>query len=82
MVGEFPRDRFSSAADAPLVDPLGRVITYLRVAVTDRCDFRCVYCMSEDMYFLPKRDLLSPQELGRLCTAFTARRARPPFAGT
>ena len=42
----------------PLIDPFGRAITYLRVSVTDRCDFRCVYCMSEDMAFLPKRDLL------------------------
>jgi cyclic pyranopterin phosphate synthase len=44
---------------APLVDPFGRAITYIRVSVTDRCDFRCVYCMSEDMTFLPKQDLLS-----------------------
>src|SRR5947209_8000183 len=55
---------------APLVDPFGRAITYIRVSVTDRCDFRCVYCMSEDMTFLPKQDLLSLEELDRLCSAF------------
>ena len=54
----------------PLVDPFGRAITYIRVSVTDRCDFRCVYCMSEDMTFLPKRDLLTLEELDRLCSAF------------
>jgi GTP 3',8-cyclase len=53
-----------------LVDPFGRAITYIRVSVTDRCDFRCVYCMSEDMTFLPKRDLLSLEELDRLCSGF------------
>lgn len=53
-----------------LVDPFARPITYLRVSVTDRCDFRCVYCMSEHMTFLPKRDLLSLEELDRLCSAF------------
>src|SRR5713226_7495195 len=57
----------------PLIDPFGRAITYLRVSVTDRCDFRCVYCMSENMTFLPKRDLLSLEELDRLCGAFIAR---------
>src|SRR5258708_3003119 len=55
-----------------LVDPFGRAITYLRVSVTDRCDFRCVYCMSENMTFLPKADLLSLEELDRLCSAFIA----------
>src|SRR5271167_1564705 len=58
------------AQSSPLVDPFGRAITYVRVSVTDRCDFRCVYCMSEDMNFLPKRDVLSLEELDRLCTAF------------
>lgn len=53
-----------------MIDPFGRHVSYLRVSVTDRCDFRCVYCMSEDMTFLPKRDLLSLEELDRLCTAF------------
>jgi cyclic pyranopterin phosphate synthase len=60
------------AAPQPLVDPFGRAIIYLRVSVTDRCDFRCVYCMSEDMNFLPKRDILSLEELDRLCSAFVA----------
>src|SRR5271167_1357005 len=58
------------AQSSPLVDPFGRAITYVRVSVTDRCDFRCVYCMSEDMNFLPKRDVLSLEELDRLCSAF------------
>ena len=53
-----------------MIDPFGREITYLRVSVTDRCDFRCVYCMAEDMNFLPKADLLSLEELDRLCGAF------------
>ncbi len=61
---------------APLVDPFGRSVTYLRVSVTDRCDFRCVYCMAEDMTFLPRRDLLSLEELDRLCSAFVDRGAR------
>jgi cyclic pyranopterin phosphate synthase len=56
--------------EAPLIDPYQRTITYLRVSVTDRCDFRCVYCMSEDMTFLPKKDVLSLEELDRLCSAF------------
>jgi len=51
-------------------DPFGRNVTYLRVSVTDRCDFRCVYCMAEDMTFLPKKDVLSLEELDRLCGAF------------
>ncbi len=54
----------------PLIDPFQRAITYLRVSVTDRCDFRCVYCMSENMAFLPKADVLSLEELDRLCSAF------------
>jgi len=53
-----------------MIDPFGRSITYLRVSVTDRCDLRCVYCMAEDMTFLPKADLLSLEELDRLCGAF------------
>ncbi len=60
----------------PLVDPFGRSISYLRVSVTDRCDFRCVYCMSEDMTFLPKRDLLTLEELDRVCSAFVERGVR------
>ncbi len=58
---------------APLVDPFGRHINYIRVSVTDRCDFRCVYCMAETMQFLPRRDLLTLEELDRLCSAFIAR---------
>ena len=53
-----------------MIDPFGRPITYLRVSVTDRCDLRCVYCMAEDMTFLPKRELLTLEELDRLCAAF------------
>jgi cyclic pyranopterin phosphate synthase len=53
-----------------MIDPFGRSITYLRVSVTDRCDLRCVYCMAEDMAFLPKRDLLTLEELDRICAAF------------
>jgi cyclic pyranopterin phosphate synthase len=53
-----------------MIDPFGRAITYLRVSVTDRCDLRCVYCMAEDMTFLPKADVLSLEELEALCTAF------------
>ncbi|MGB6536599.1 MAG: GTP 3',8-cyclase MoaA [Xanthobacteraceae bacterium] len=59
-----------------LIDPFGRAITYLRVSVTDRCDFRCVYCMAENMTFLPKADVLSLEELDRLCTAFISRGVR------
>lgn len=55
---------------APLVDPFQREIRYLRVSVTDRCDFRCTYCMSENMTFLPKKELLTLEELDRLCSAF------------
>jgi len=57
-------------AQAPLIDPFARPISYLRVSVTDRCDFRCVYCMSENMQFLPKAELLTLEELDRLSTAF------------
>jgi GTP 3',8-cyclase len=65
-----------SPAPTPLIDPFGRSISYLRVSVTDRCDFRCVYCMSENMTFLPKRDLLTLEELDRLCSAFIAKGVR------
>ena len=61
---------------SPLIDPFGRSVTYLRVSVTDRCDFRCVYCMAENMTFLPKKDLLTLEELDRLCSAFVARGGR------
>ena len=60
----------------PLIDPFEREITYLRVSVTDRCDFRCVYCMAEDMVFLPKADVLTLEELDRMCSAFVARGVR------
>ena len=60
-------------APSPLIDPFARVISYIRVSVTDRCDMRCIYCMSEDMNFLPKRDVLTLEELDRLCTAFISR---------
>ncbi len=60
----------------PLIDPFGRHVSYLRVSVTDRCDFRCVYCMSENMTFLPRQDLLTLEELDRLCSAFVARGVR------
>src|SRR5262245_2447533 len=59
-----------------LVDPFGRHVTYLRVSVTDRCDFRCTYCMSEHMTFLPRKDLLTLEELDRVCSAFVARGVR------
>ncbi len=55
---------------APLIDPFARAISYLRVSVTDRCDFRCVYCMAENMTFLPKADLLTLEELDRMCSTF------------
>jgi GTP 3',8-cyclase len=61
---------------APMTDPFGRTISYLRVSVTDRCDLRCFYCMSEDMTFLPKADLLTLEELDRLCSAFIAKGVR------
>ena len=68
---------FKSPAPQPaLIDPFGRHVTYLRVSVTDRCDFRCSYCMSEHMTFLPKKDLLSLEELDRVCSAFVAKGVR------
>lgn len=66
----------SIANDTPMIDPFGRHVSYLRVSVTDRCDFRCVYCMAEDMTFLPKKDVLSLEELERLCTAFVRKGVR------
>ena len=71
-----PRDFGKAEPKADLVDPFGRTIDYLRVSVTDRCDFRCVYCMSEHMAFLPKAEVLSLEELDRLCTAFVTRGVR------
>jgi len=69
-----------SSPASSLVDPFGRAIDYLRVSVTDRCDFRCVYCMSEHMTFLPKKDLLTLEELDRLCSAFVAKGHLNSFA--
>jgi cyclic pyranopterin phosphate synthase len=69
-------ERVATVQPSPLIDPFGRAITYLRVSVTDRCDFRCVYCMSEHMTFLPKADILTLEELDRLCSAFVARGVR------
>jgi GTP 3',8-cyclase len=66
----------SASLSRPMTDPFGRTISYLRVSVTDRCDLRCFYCMSEDMTFLPKADLLTLEELDRLCSAFIARGVR------
>ncbi|MBN8942496.1 MAG: GTP 3',8-cyclase MoaA [Rhizobiales bacterium] len=63
-------DHAASVRPQPMIDPFGRGIDYLRVSVTDRCDFRCVYCMAENMTFLPKKDLLTLEELDRLCSAF------------
>lgn len=61
---------------SPLIDPFGRRVSYLRVSVTDRCDFRCVYCMAEDMHFLPKKDILTLEELDRVSSAFIERGVR------
>jgi cyclic pyranopterin phosphate synthase len=65
-----------AAIGQPMTDPFGRTISYLRVSITDRCDLRCVYCMSEDMTFLPRADLLTLEELDRLCSAFIAKGVR------
>jgi cyclic pyranopterin phosphate synthase len=66
----------NGSARPELIDPFGRAINYLRVSVTDRCDFRCLYCMAEDMTFLPKAQILTLEELDRLCSAFVARGVR------
>ncbi len=66
----------TASLSRPMTDPFGRTISYLRVSVTDRCDLRCFYCMSEDMTFLPKADLLTLEELDRLCSAFIAKGVR------
>lgn len=71
-----PRTLTPAAEAAPMIDPFGRAVTYLRVSVTDRCDFRCTYCMPEHMSFLPKRDLLSLEELDRVCSAFIRKGVR------
>jgi cyclic pyranopterin phosphate synthase len=75
-VHSIERDGHAIARARAMIDPFGRAITYLRVSVTDRCDFRCVYCMAENMTFLPKADLLTLEELDRLCTAFIAKGVR------
>jgi cyclic pyranopterin phosphate synthase len=69
-------ERAASVHPTAMTDPFGRAISYLRVSVTDRCDFRCVYCMAENMTFLPKADLLTLEELDRLCSAFIAKGVR------
>ncbi len=74
--GSFGKAAGPAHANAPMVDPFGRSISYLRVSVTDRCDFRCTYCMAENMNFLPKKDLLTLEELDRLCSAFIAKGVR------
>ena len=74
MTGPLPSP--TTSLSRPMTDPFGRTISYLRVSVTDRCDLRCLYCMSEDMTFLPKADLLTLEELDRLCTAFIAKGVR------
>src|SRR5947209_1661109 len=66
----------AASLSRPMTAPFGRIISYLRVSVTDRCDLRCLYCMSEDMTFLPKADLLTLEELDRLCSAFIAKGVR------
>lgn len=66
----------ANVGSAPMVDPFKRAVTYLRVSVTDRCDFRCTYCMAESMTFLPKQELLTLDELHRLCSAFIAKGVR------
>src|SRR3954453_16919141 len=66
----------AGAPASPLIDPFARAITYLRVSVTDRCDFRCVYCMAEHMSFLPKAELLTLGDRDRLCSAFVAKGVR------
>jgi cyclic pyranopterin phosphate synthase len=72
-MGALPAQIDTPLPGRSLVDPFGRAISYLRVSVTDRCDFRCVYCMSEDMAFLPKRDLLTLES--------STASARPSWAG-
>lgn len=67
---EMQQNGTQPASQVPMIDPFGRAISYLRVSVTDRCDFRCTYCMAENMTFLPKKDLLSLEELDRLCSTF------------
>jgi cyclic pyranopterin phosphate synthase len=72
----FSQPRITPAAARPLVDRYGRQISYLRISVTDRCDFRCVYCMAEDMQFLPRSEVLSFEEIDAIAQAFIARGTR------
>ncbi len=74
--GPWPGASALVGSSAPMIDPFGRAVTYMRVSVTDRCDFRCTYCMAENMTFLPKKDLLTLEELDRLCSAFIAKGVR------
>lgn len=77
MSTSAPIDLGNTPREKPMmIDPFGRAVSYLRVSVTDRCDFRCVYCMAEDMTFLPKREVLTLEELDRLCTAFIEKGVR------
>lgn len=76
LAGPLGDARPLSSEKAPMIDPFGRAITYLRVSVTDRCDFRCTYCMAENMTFLPKKDLLTLEELSRLCSSFIGKGVR------
>ena len=64
------RDLTPEPFPSQLVDPFGRAVDYIRISVTDRCDFRCVYCMAEEMTFLPKKDLLTLEELEQVCRTF------------
>jgi cyclic pyranopterin phosphate synthase len=73
---EAAEEMIAPSPSTSMIDPFGRAVTYLRVSVTDRCDFRCTYCMAEDMTFLPKKDLLSLEELDRLCTVFVEKGVR------
>jgi cyclic pyranopterin phosphate synthase len=76
MSSQIAAPAFDRPSAAPMIDPFGRQISYLRVSVTDRCDFRCVYCMAENMTFLPKKDLLSLEELDRVCSVFIGKGVR------
>lgn len=75
MMQHIPTSPFVSSNER-MIDPFGRAVTYLRVSVTDRCDFRCTYCMAENMTFLPKKDLLTLEELDRICSAFIRKGVR------
>ncbi len=76
LMNEQPDMNEAAATTPALVDPFGRAITYLRVSVTDRCDFRCLYCMPENQTFLPKKDILTLEELDRVCSAFVEKGVR------